>query len=1387
MNKKIYNEDLVLNLIVNGDKITPGNKKLLTELNELDQAMRKLQLANAKLELDRRNLSKSDTDYAAKLKLIENQMKANDKQMDSYRARMMEIRKETGLAGMTINQLRTYLKVLEVQLNNTAVSNKKLRDEINKQIAEVNILITQMKTGAGRLSQAWTQLARDANKYSAAIGWISVIVYGISNAVGNLIDRLTGLGRKLSEVMKTTGLTREEAARLKREFDLAATPTKTDDLLAMAKIAGRLGIEGFDNIKRFTSAVDVLYTALGDDLNLSVEDTAEKVGKLVNAFRVTDKMPIDEALLRTGSLLNQLDKSSVASAGTILEYMTRLSSLGTTANYPMEQLAGLAAALETVNIPAERGSTALRNIIDGLGKHADKFSRIMGITLEEYKRQVETDINGVFLKLIELTSKGDKSIMDTVQSMGDFEISGVRVAEVFGALAKNLDVVRTQQDIATESFKSSASVMSEYNIIINDFKGSVEGQQKRVRALADEFNLSLRPAAFSAYKMWVDFLYILRDMSRWMYEHSNLLKGLVALYIAWKATAVAGWIKTIYEAIVLEVLIVKDSIKAHIAHNSILVAWQKDGIRGAITALRALWATMLANPMTSIITILGAIAGAFFLFKGKIDLVTEAMANMMEDMNKQRSEMAKLFDIVEQTSVGTDRHNAAIKALNEVYGKYLPNLLTEKDGIDAVTTARRAAIKALEDEILLKHENDSFAKIQEDFGKKRIDEAELLLKQLSPTMRGQAARGLEDIFSTINSQQYSTERTDPKELGRKWLEQFGLVTSSDDNTMMRAMNNYLELIQKQMDAMAQFNAFKRGYQSTTASSSSTKTTGGIGTGTPAMSEEEFKKQKEAMEVAYKEQLISLRNSISDKDKLRKAELQAESGYTDRLIGLQLNYNKEDKAALTDLKLKKSELQQQMENDDNKHAKNIEKMFDLEQLRIEAMIDSRAKDVAAENKRFEDEKNKYEKSGEDKKRVDEAIELASEVHRRKLADISAKWDEEEQKAKDRINKEIIKEIENFFDEQITDEKERYAKGLITYTQYIEEYKRLTAEKNSAVKQLNEGSGRNGGDKNADDLFTEAARIRKAIGLDKDTNVESNTAVFDTENYDAQLIQLKSFYEQGIINHEEYENKKTQITQKQAKQRFKAEQEILGALSDVFGALGSMYSAQKQKELEEAGNNATKKEEIERKYARKQQSVALGQAVISGALGVMRIIEAKATGNAILDAILKPILIAAQLVTTGIQISTIKSQQFAKGKYPVIGADDGQTYWASWTGNAQTGIYTQPSLIAEKGPEMVIDYPTLRNIKMNNPRLIETVMAYRVPQYANGMYNLTGMTQSGNLDGKSPDIVQQTAFSDESLARWEAIADRFENMEWNFNFTEFEKIQKRRAIREKQSKL
>lgn len=67
------------------------------------------------------------------------------------------------------------------------------------------------------------------------------------------------------------------------------------------------------------------------------------------------------------------------------------------------------------------------------------------------------------------------------------------------------------------------------------------------------------------------------------------------------------------------------------------------------------------------------------------------------------------------------------------------------------------------------------------------------------------------------------------------------------------------------------------------------------------------------------------------------------------------------------------------------------------------------------------------------------------------------------------------------------------------------------------------------------------------------------------------------------------------------------------------------------------------------------------------------------------------------------------------------------------------------------------------------------------------NSGGFGYSSSTNQPFNPSIPQPQFSDESLARWENIVSRFEQMQWDFNFTEFDKIQNRRAIREKQSKL
>ena len=146
---------------------------------------------------------------------------------------------------------------------------------------------------------------------------------------------------------------------------------------------------------------------------------------------------------------------------------------------------------------------------------------------------------------------------------------------------------------------------------------------------------------------------------------------------------------------------------------------------------------------------------------------------------------------------------------------------------------------------------------------------------------------------------------------------------------------------------------------------------------------------------------------------------------------------------------------------------------------------------------------------------------------------------------------------------------------------------------------------------------------------------------------------SQYEQEIIDREEYQIRLTKIDKEAEDERndykLLITETSLEAVNSMVGAAASYYQAKKNEELEAAAGNAEEQNQIRKKYAEKEKKIAVAQALIGGALAVMRILSGQGTGNIIVDGILKAIMIAATVVTTGLQVAAINSQSFAKGGY------------------------------------------------------------------------------------------------------------------------------------------
>jgi TP901 family phage tail tape measure protein len=223
-------------------------------------------------------------------------------------------------------------------------------------------------------------------------------------------------------------------------------------------------------------------------------------------------------------------------------------------------------------------------------------------------------------------------------------------------------------------------------------------------------------------------------------------------------------------------------------------------------------------------------------------------------------------------------------------------------------------------------------------------------------------------------------------------------------------------------------------------------------------------------------------------------------------------------------------------------------------------------------------------------------------------------------------------------------------------------------------------------------------------------------------------IEKDYQEDIIGATERDDKLRELDKETQEKKFQQLEDYARGANTILDAIGTMQEAAKNRELAVAGLTDKQKAAIEKKYALRQQKIAIAQTIIEGIMEVARV-NSNVGVNADLTQTLRAFLTGAAVVRTVANVALIQSQQFASGRYPVMGADDKQIYQASLLGKVRTGIYNKPTLglFSEKEPEIVIDGPTTRNIKANFPQILSAIQAARVPQFAGGLYPELGTGQ------------------------------------------------------------
>ncbi len=631
----------------------------------------------------------------------------------------------------TPGELRKYLRQLKQELAGIERGSKAW-DEHMKKIRAVQTEINKLNNEMKGHQSLWNRFADKMFAWGVALQTVWSGITGLSASMREAVNAYAEMDQEMANVRKFTGMTTEQVAELNEEFKKMDTRTSREHLNQLAQDAGRLGKSSKEDVMGFVRAADQINVAL-DDLG---EGATLTLSKIAGAFGDEDRYGTEQALLKTGSVINELSQNCRASAPYLAEFAQRLTGAGTTAKMTTAQLMAFGAVLDSNGAQLESSATALGQIIIKLYRDPAKYAEAAGMEVKKFTELLKTDANEAVLMFLQTLH--DAGNLDVLAPMlADMGEKGSRSVQTLTMLAGKIDEVRAQQAMANQAFQEGTSVTKEFDVQNNTVQAGLEKAKKRFNEMAVELGEKLAPAMKYAITSSAAMMKALSTAVTFISQHTqalvNLSIVLAGYTIAVKASAIAtaahsaatkaaavvtaGW-----NAIVSLGTSIQKGYTYVLGLARVAQIAFTSGTTAARIAFAALNATIKTNPFGLLITAVTAAALAIYNLRKKTEDAraeqerlrkaslqsAEAIRQAEARIGEETSAVKRLTDAINAENVGSSKRNALIKQFNDKFGGYLSNLLSEKSTAQQVAAAYKEVVKHLRAKLLLEAKENDF-------------------------------------------------------------------------------------------------------------------------------------------------------------------------------------------------------------------------------------------------------------------------------------------------------------------------------------------------------------------------------------------------------------------------------------------------------------------------------------------------------------------------------------------------------------------------------------------------------------------------------------------------------------------------------------------------------
>lgn len=733
--------------VANIDKLTKANKQIVLSNDQIASSIEKLkvQLAENVANYEKLTAEQRDNEKVGG-KLLATIQQQKD-QLDQYNKILREnITARKQAAQEAINQAKSEesaKRSLEAQRSKAFVKSnldeeKRITQEIKNQESALRALEAQRSKAfvKGEL-QKERELTAEIKKQESALRSLEA---QRSKAF---------VSQKNKELREQIALEKQAAQEQKLRFAIESQQTGS-----VARLRAEIALYTFQlgQIKKITPETTAEIRRLNAAINANKQEIAALQptlgfwGKLSSAIRtyVTAYLSVQGAMAIGRAVYNQtkeLDALSfsmqtvIKSSVELAQTQKFLSDVAINYGGDLLTLSERYVKFRAAAIQANMSAAETQKIYDSVSKAAGT----LGLKTDE--------LSGVYLALEQMISKGKVTTEELRRQLGE-RLPGAFgiMANALGKTIPELDKMLKKGEVLSSDAlpKFAAALEKAYGLEAVDKIDTLAAAQGRLSTQFTELIRSMQ--ASDTFKSLINglasFIGIIRDNIGAISIFAKAILGLTLANSLYRIEVFAVAKATAFWSVVKATNIgwtTKETVAINGLTGASLRAAQAQNAAAASTTK---WSLAFKNFGGFIGVVINALIIAityFAIFRKEADKTAQSIKTFNENLVEQYAKVRALFGSLESAKKGSNEYKDALFEINNQYGKYLPNLITEKSSIDEITQARNLSILGLREEITLKEKRakleEEYAK-QEEFSKKLTSQVLAIDPNLSAYQKG---------------------------------------------------------------------------------------------------------------------------------------------------------------------------------------------------------------------------------------------------------------------------------------------------------------------------------------------------------------------------------------------------------------------------------------------------------------------------------------------------------------------------------------------------------------------------------------------------------------------------------------------------------------------------